>query len=99
MTEPCLGGESFGSGVNFITVLAITYQAYRGPIVVMRNILLTNSSPALGKIILHAFFSVSGEIFFLLYATTNGQSDRVVAAETPISLYSIEKSLFINHLP
>ena len=41
----------------------------------------------------------SGVYLITVFATTNGQSDKVVAAETPISLYSIEKSLFINHLP
>ena len=49
----------------------------------MKNILLTNSSPALGNISLHAFISISLEIFSLLYATTNGQSDRVATNDTP----------------
>ena len=53
-TEPCFRGESLGSGVNFITVLAITYHAYIGPNVAKNNVLLTNSPPALGNIFLHA---------------------------------------------
>ena len=72
-----------GSGVYIITVLAIIYHAYIGPKVAMKNILLTNSSPVLGSISLHAFISISLEIFFLLYATTNGQSDRVATNDTP----------------